>query len=279
MRQETLDGYQVDEDRICPTCGKVCADKAGVRRHHGHVHDESISKTMRTCRVCGDERELYESELDNLEKGDLCQTCASERTIPHTEESKRKISKTKAGMDMPQKQLEKLWDGRNEYFKSGGHDEETLLEIAEASAGRKMSVETRRKISDTLTGHEVSKETRQKIRESLNPAGVQNIEVGETEHVVKSGWEREIDLLLHHSEHDHEYEPEQFDIGGRTYTPDFRVGDCIIEVKGYDWGHAVERARGFMQSFPEKTYIVVGTELPSDVHIPWNERERLLSVL
>jgi len=66
---------------------------------------------------------------------------------------------------------------------------------------------------------------------------------------------------------------------GRTYTPDFVTENYVIEVKGQDWGEiyakevtAAEKARAAMDSLANREYVVIGEELPADIHINWGER-------
>ena len=65
----------------------------------------------------------------------------------------------------------------------------------------------------------------------------------------------------------------------RTYTPDFITEEYVIEVKGEDWGEiyskkvtAKEKARAAMDSLNDRAYVVIGKELPADIHINWGER-------
>lgn len=79
-----------------------------------------------------------------------------------------------------------------------------------------------------------------------------------------------------------EYENEGITIqysNGRTYTPDFVTEEYVIEVKGEDWGKiydkevtAKEKARAAMDSLNDRAYVVIGKELPADIHINWGER-------
>ena len=82
-----------------------------------------------------------------------------------------------------------------------------------------------------------------------------------------------------------EYENEGIEItydGGRTYTPDFVTEGYVIEVKGQDWGKlynkevtAKDKAEAAMNALDKREYVVVGTELPADIHISWNNREKI----
>jgi hypothetical protein len=66
---------------------------------------------------------------------------------------------------------------------------------------------------------------------------------------------------------------------GRTYTPDFVTEEYVIEVKGEDWGKiydkevtAKQKARAAMDSLDDRAYVVIGEELPADIHINWGAR-------
>lgn len=82
-----------------------------------------------------------------------------------------------------------------------------------------------------------------------------------------------------------EYENEGMKItydDGRTYTPDFVTEDYVIEYKGQDWGEmynkevtAKDKAEAAMDALDQREYVVVGTELPADIHIPWEDRETI----
>lgn len=103
--------------------------------------------------------------------------------------------------------------------------------------------------------------------------------VEETGHKVRGSWEKEIDLMLHKSSFTYEYEPKAFKIKNKTYTPDFKVNDNIIEVKGRVFDTCELRAKNFISMYPEYTYIVIGSELPCDIHIEWNKRDTLIDIL
>ena len=82
-----------------------------------------------------------------------------------------------------------------------------------------------------------------------------------------------------------EYKNEGIEItynNGRTYTPDFVTDGYVIEVKGQDWGElyneevtAKDKAEAAINSLDRREYVVVGTDLPADIHIPWEEREKI----
>lgn len=102
------------------------------------------------------------------------------------------------------------------------------------------------------------------------------------DHPVRSDWEYIIADLLIQGGIEYEYESLKISYGdGRTYTPDFVTESYIIEVKGIVYDHAKQRRRamGAMKQLDNREYVVVGTELPADHHIPWENKEDLLLLL
>ncbi len=279
--QQTLTGETISEERTCPTCGKVFDTEVGMHRHHSWIHGESLVKTTLICENCGGETEMYEHELE-VRSTDFCKDCLYNADLGDAHPSSRerpqevveRIAEAQRGKTMPDHVIEAAKEGWRDWWENDADQEGWVEHLTEIS-DTEMTDEIRQKISDTLEGHDVSEETRQKIRENSYPPHQLSIEVDETGHTVRSHWEAEIDKLLSEAVDAHEYEPERFDIGDRYYTPDFRVDDTIIEVKGYVWEGQAERSEMFLETHPEYTYIVVGSELPADIHIPWEERETL----
>jgi len=130
-----------------------------------------------------------------------------------------------------------------------------------------------------MYGYEWSEEQLEQLSESHKghlSSGTEQIHVPETNTTVRSGWEAEVDVLLHDAEIEYEYEGETFDLGDYTYTPDFVCEDSlVIEIKGYVWDGDVEKSEDFMDYNPSLTYIVVGSELPSDHYLGWEARGSL----
>lgn len=106
-----------------------------------------------------------------------------------------------------------------------------------------------------------------------------SVYVEETNRKVKSGWEAEMDRFLNDSDVDYEYESRVFDLGKYSYTPDFLVDDKVIEVKGQVTDRDIERAELFKENFPGYKYIVVGSSLPCDIHIKWDNMRSVLEVI
>lgn len=95
-------------------------------------------------------------------------------------------------------------------------------------------------------------------------------------HRVRSTWELAVANVLCDAGVDYEYESLKIEYdGGRTYTPDFITDDYVIEVKGRIYSNEVEKAEAAIDYLDEKQYVVVGTEIPADIHIRLEERAAL----
>lgn len=188
----------------------------------------------------------------------------------------------------------------SECFQEYGHLPVTREKIRQEMLGRE--IEWADKISDTVSeegnwmqgrtgedcpnyGRELTEEHKRKIgkaHEGHDPYYIPNpspVEALDGSLIVRSRWEKEIAEILDEENIEFEYEAGWYDIGESQYQPDFLCGDVVIEVKGRVYDTCEERAEMFMEYHSELQYIVVGSELPSDIHIPWNEREKLVSVV
>jgi predicted DNA-binding protein YlxM (UPF0122 family) len=100
------------------------------------------------------------------------------------------------------------------------------------------------------------------------------------DHLVRSSWELIIAELLIAECIEYEYESIKISYDdGRIYTPDFVTDSHVIEVKGRLYGGEERRAKAAMDQLDNREYVVVGTELPADYHIPWDERTDLRRLL
>jgi IS30 family transposase len=121
-----------------------------------------------------------------------------------------------------------------------------------------------------LRRHEIS--TRSSI---INPE--------HTKHIVRSEWELEICNILIEEGVNYNYESLEIEYcEGSTYVPDFVTNEYVIEIKGAyfseihgDKNTEREKALAAMESLDERDYVVVGKELPADIHIPWEERSKI----
>jgi hypothetical protein len=104
-------------------------------------------------------------------------------------------------------------------------------------------------------------------------------------HRVRSQWEMKVATILTDVAADYGYESIRIsygDDGNRTYIPDFETDEYVIECKGRDWGVVFgrdhtddDKARAAMRQLDGKEYVVIGIELPCDIHIPWRNLDQL----
>lgn len=59
----------------CPTCGKECATKNGMKNHHSQIHGESLSRREYTCFICKDTFERHQSQMENQERNFCSVSC------------------------------------------------------------------------------------------------------------------------------------------------------------------------------------------------------------
>jgi len=95
-------------------------------------------------------------------------------------------------------------------------------------------------------------------------------------HVIRSEWERDVANLLKDEEVPYEYEALRLETDDGIYIPDFVTDNAVIEVKGWVTDRCIQKAE-YALSNVSKRYVVVGGELPSDVHISWENREEVLN--
>jgi hypothetical protein len=229
----------------------------GVKTHHYYSHDESLSEVEVEC-ICGEVGYVAEWYADsyNWTCSEECANLARSRSLE--------------GRDI--EWIDKVSEGLKEYYEE--HDgpmkgvdrgEEFKERMREINEGREIT-----------WADKVSKTMAQK--DSTNPA--QQIDVEKTGNTVRSGWEKEIDIMLFESDFEYQYESEFFDLGKYRYTPDFFVGDVVIEVKGWADERSKETAELFMQKFGDDyTYVVIGDKMKAHKHIEWENRSQLISVL
>jgi len=254
MRQSDLKDFGAFEEIECP---KGCGGYESLISHWKQAHDEPFpgGVARETGKVSERRAEVHEGRTLSEERRRKLSEANKGKTL--SEETRRKMSKVRKGKTLPEEFKEKMWASPME---GTINTEESAQKISEAKTGQPLSDGHLRSIAQACQKN----------------GGICSIP---TRNVVRNKWELEIDHLLHDSGYDFQYEPGPFDIGGRTYLPDFRVGGDVIEVKGFDWNDDDRRAESFMEHHPRFRYIVVGTELPADVWVPWEERRRLPEII
>lgn len=203
-----------------------------------------------------------------------------------------------ANNPMKREAIAKKFRGENNPAKKP----EVRRKISEAKAGHTLSEESRQKISEKNTGNEVTAEHRRAISKASSqrdtsymqteeyskalseglkgrePTHPTPYDVEELSHKVRSSWEERVGKLLLEEGIQYEYERE-FKLPSGSYYADFVSDPTVIEVKGWATERSLKNAREFMDQYPEYTYIVVGDEMPCDVHVPWKRRTELAEVI
>lgn len=194
------------------------------------------------------------------------------------------VSSQFSGDDNPTKRPE-VREKISHSLEGHTHTEETKEKISRKNRGNEVSDEHRRKISEAASKRDTSymqtEEYSQALSESLKgrePTYPHPREVECLTHSVRSSWEEEVAKLLLENDISYVYEKE-FKLPAGSYYLDFTVGMVGIEVKGFSNERSIRKATSFMDEFPAYTYVVVGDEIPCDIHIPWDHRSQLLEVL
>jgi len=248
-----IERFDIGNEYDCPSCDNSYPTKQGVSKHHKDEHGKSISGTTYTCQYCGEENWTPRSEYDDkLPK--YCDDDCFGKSIEGQENPNKDPERQQKIRERMEEVHEK---GMGDY---GDRDREWMMENVINERDNEYLYEQDHIINDSLISEPVY--------------------VEETDRKVRSTWEKEVDLMLYHSEFEYEYEPQMFDIGNRKYMPDFIVeGSVVIEVKGYVSDDAPNKAEMFMEEHPEYTYFVVGSDIPNDERLSWNEREQLTEIL
>ena len=251
-----VENYEIGNDFDCPDddCERSFATSQGVSKHHKNEHGESIRGSTYTCEHCGDEnwtpKQPSNSKYPKYCDDDCFGASMEGEDNPNKDpERRKKISES-------MKQVHE--DASGDY---GDRDREWMMENVIEERDDEYLYEDNNNIRD---GSLISEPEY----------------IGELDTFVRSSWEKEALFILEESELDYKYEPKRFDVGSRTYMPDIVIDDdIVVEVKGYIGDGAKEKASLFMEEHSEYTYIVLGSEIPCDIHVPWDEKEKIVDVV
>lgn len=180
---------------------------------------------------------------------------------------------------------------------------EVRSKISESLEGHTLSEGAKQKISEKNTGNTIceahkkavaqaaasrdtsymtSEEYRQAVSNSLKgrePTYPKPYEVEELSHEVRSSYEETVAKMLLERGIEYTYE-KRFELADDSaYYLDFLVRDVAVEVKGWANERSIAKAEAFMTEFPSYTYVVVGDKIPCDIHIKWEERDKLPGVI
>lgn len=266
----------------CPTCDQAFDTDRGVKIHHSKAHGESIRGYEHVCDYCG---ETFRTNREG--RGKYCgQECYGEAI---------------SGEDNPSKdpgRREKISQGLKQAHDEGRHrmsDPEIMRrEVHEkrddSYLHEPLSEEHREKISETMrekyeNGEDIGVLT-EEFQEKKGPATW--IEVEETGHTVRSSLEAEVDRQLYRSDIEYmaESEPDfpTWEIDGHRYTPDFVVGDYVIEVKGMGgYIFQPDKIRRIAEAMVGRSgleYVVVGSvELPADHYFTMDDLDSFVALM
>ena len=242
--------YEIGNEYPCPSCQKSFATKQGVSKHHKDKHGESISGTTYTCDYCGEKSWTRKSRDDSSYPRYCDDDCFGASMTGEDNPNKDKDRREKISQTM----RENYREGDTQHSE---RDREWMMENVVNNRDNDYLYEGNNVINDHLISEPIF--------------------VEETGRMVRSSWEEEIDLMLYDSGFDYDYEPKRFDIGDRKYMPDFIVeSEVVVEVKGYVSEASLEKAESFMAEYPDYTYVVVGSEIPCDKYVPWEERNEFV---
>lgn len=286
----------------CPACGRGdFKNEYGIGVHLLRYCKESTKRQEELGRdlISGENHPMKGYEMSEEAKRKIS-NASSGRKMP--EEAKRKISESLKGHEVSketrQKISESLRGEKNPWYGVTGEDHPMYgvsFEMDEESRKRlseslketyeedptKHSMYGRTGEDHPLYGYDWSEEQLQKLSEALKgrvPGRSKPRQVIKTRNIVRNGWEAAIDVILHDAGFDYTYEDLTFELNHRTYTPDFVTENVVIEVKGMVWEDDETKATEFMERY-DYTYLVVGSELPCDAHLQWDEREKLPEVI
>lgn len=114
-------------------------------------------------------------------------------------------------------------------------------------------------------GKKHSKETIEKIiKNSKNikhPYGFKCAVRSDIGHFTRSSWEANYVRILKYLNIKYEYESEIIWLKDKdsniSYTPDFKINDIYIEIKGYWYDDAIHKVKLFRDQYPNKKLIII----------------------
>jgi hypothetical protein len=130
--------------------------------------------------------------------------------------------------------------------------------------------EGKEKMSKMRKGRKISEESRIRMRSSAGERvrkGLLKYHRGnggireDLGFYVRSSWEANFARILRYENKNFEYESVSFTLSdGRTYTPDFKVGDVFYEIKGYMTDSAKRKITMFTEEYPDYILKVIDYE-------------------
>lgn len=282
----------------CPACGRDdFKNEYGIGIHLLRYCEESSEskKELGHDLISGDNHPMTGHEMSEESKKKIGEASSGREM---SEEAKQKISESLKGHEVSdetkQKISESLRGENNPWYGVTGEEHPrygTSFEMDKKSRER-LSESLKRTYDEDPTKHSMYGRTGEahplyeyewsdaqlrKLSEASKgqiPGKTRPRQVIETKTIVRNGWEAAVDVILHDAGFDYAYEEKSFELDKCTYIPDFVIEDVVIEVKGMIWDNDESKATQFMEQH-DYTYIVVGSKLPCDEHVPWDKKTEL----
>lgn len=212
-----------------------------------------------------------------------------------SDEVKMKLSQMRIGEKNPfwgkhhsKKTIDKICKkigGKNNYFYGKHRSEEFRAKLSETQ--RRLYKEGKR--IPSMLGKKHSRNTKKLISakrvefyKTHKPTYPKPFFVPELGHFVRSSWEKEVGTILQNAGISYGYETKTFDLGNSSYTPDFETSPkTFIEVKGFLRRESEKKMKRFRRLYPNIKLIGIGTGNNEiyDVHLKWEEKEKIVDIL
>lgn len=246
LRRRETNESETGVTKTCPTCG-------------GNFLDPTRRSGMTQCRPCS-----YASMVDSrMSNGSYAQS--PERRRWQSEMMREKYA-SGWSPNTPEHRA-KLAAGLRERWASGKmrreihwtQTEEGKERISKAKKGVRLGIDSRRRMSVSaakrvVEGRHTAYRGRGGIREDIGL-------------YVRSRWEANFARVLLYQGKEFEYEPEAFQLAsGKSYVPDFKVGDVYYEVKGYLTSSAREKMKEFCEQYSHIQLKILGPDEYNELH-------------
>jgi len=238
QRKESRES-DVGIQKKCPDCGFSFLDN--TRRQT--MQRCSLCTTSKMVKTRKDGGTYVQSEERRKWQSEMMKRKYEEGWNPNTDDHRKKLSRI----------MKEKWSS-GKMKREGLHwtqTEEGKRRLSQKAKGRKLSKEACKKMSIAaaeriLKGKRLRHRGRGGIREDLG-------------FYVRSSWEANFARVLRYLQKEFEYEPEYFSLdNGKSYIPDFKVGDCFYEIKGYMSQASKEKIELFKQKFPQIDLKIIG---------------------
>ncbi len=166
-------------------------------------------------------------------------------------ETKRKISESEKGKIISKETRQKmsiLHSGKNNPMYGIIHSKRTKKDISESLQGRILPRSVINKIRLTRINKSLNKIQSKNMKRKWKEGIYDNVSFYSSSgyredigHFVRSTWEANFARILKYCGIDYEYESIRFDLGDTIYTPDFKIGNKYVEIKGYDTKEAKQK--------------------------------------